>query len=290
MLKLGVFTVMVPDLTPEETARELKAAGYDGVEWRVKTITPEQRQQPPSYWGNNQSTFAPTPEDAHRARAISEDAGLEIVGLGTYIDVGDMDAVKAALEFAQICGAPQLRVGSGSFDPAVGYHRAYQDARTFLENVQPLAEQYGVKALIEIHHKTITPSAALAYRLVDGLDPQWIGVLHDAGNMAHEGYEDYRMGIELLGPYLAHVHVKNVRYPEADSSGVQRGEWSGLENGIVDFDALFNALHAAGYDGWIVVEDFSGARPSVEALRFNIQFLRDVISRTYGTGERTAAR
>jgi sugar phosphate isomerase/epimerase len=34
-MKLGVFTVGLPDLTPEEAVRELKDAGYDGVEWRV---------------------------------------------------------------------------------------------------------------------------------------------------------------------------------------------------------------------------------------------------------------
>ena len=29
--RLSVFTVMIPDLTPEEAMEELKAAGYGGV-------------------------------------------------------------------------------------------------------------------------------------------------------------------------------------------------------------------------------------------------------------------
>jgi sugar phosphate isomerase/epimerase len=37
-MKVGVFTVGLPDLTPEEAVRELKDAGYDGVEWRVTRV------------------------------------------------------------------------------------------------------------------------------------------------------------------------------------------------------------------------------------------------------------
>jgi sugar phosphate isomerase/epimerase len=37
-MKVGVFTVVLPDLTPEEAAREIRVAGYDGVEWRVARI------------------------------------------------------------------------------------------------------------------------------------------------------------------------------------------------------------------------------------------------------------
>ena len=45
---------------------------------------------------------------------------------------------------------------------------------------------------------TISCSAGLAHRLVNGFDPDHIGVLFDPGSMVHEGYESYRMGMELL--------------------------------------------------------------------------------------------
>jgi hypothetical protein len=34
-----------------------------------------------------------------------------------------------------------------------------------------------VKALVEIHHRTLVPSASAARRLLDGLDPAWVGVI-----------------------------------------------------------------------------------------------------------------
>jgi hypothetical protein len=32
-----------------------------------------------------------------------------------------------------------------------------------------------------------------------------------------------------------------------------------------------------GYDGWLVMEDFSGVRPSREALRYNLDFVRSFV-------------
>jgi sugar phosphate isomerase/epimerase len=95
-MKVGVFTVGLPDLTPEEAVRELKDAGYDGVEWRVTRVPEEARGEEFTFWGNNLCTLAPTEEEAHRARRISEEAGLEIPGIGTYVAVGDLEAAAEA--------------------------------------------------------------------------------------------------------------------------------------------------------------------------------------------------
>ena len=84
-MKISVFTVMLPDLTPEQAAQALQTSGYDGVEWRVTRVPPERQHEPPSYWGNNLCTLAPTEADAHRARLLADAAGLAIPSLGTYI-------------------------------------------------------------------------------------------------------------------------------------------------------------------------------------------------------------
>jgi sugar phosphate isomerase/epimerase len=277
-MKVGVFTVGLPDLTPEEAAREIKAAGYDGVEWRVTRVPEEVHGQEPSFWGNNLCTLEPTEEEARRARSLCESMGLEVAGLGTYIGVGNLDAVDKAMNFAQVAGAPQIRVGSGSLEGA-SYAAQFERARRYLAGVEELAGQYGVKALVEIHHGTICPSASLAHRLISGLDPETVGVIFDPGNMVFEGFEDYRIGAELLGPYLAHIHLKNAAFDRPEGRGTWRPRWAPLEDGVVDFERLFEALRAAGYDGWLVIEDFSAARPSREALRHNLGFVRDLVRR-----------
>ena len=114
-MKLGVFTVMLPDLTPEEAVTALKQEGYDGVEWRVAQIPSERKDEAPSFWGNNLCTLEPTQADAKRARDLADNAGLEIPNLGTYIGLGELDKVKAALAFAETARSPHFRVGFGGF-------------------------------------------------------------------------------------------------------------------------------------------------------------------------------
>lgn len=279
MLKVGVFTVMLPDFTPEEAAQALKANGYDGIEWRVTHVPEEKKSEPPSFWGNNLCTL--TLDEAQRAREIAADAGLEIPGLGTYLSIGDMTATEKVMQFAHVCGAKHIRVPSGAWGAGMTYVEQFEKARRYLAEVEALAKQYGVKGLVEIHHKTITPSASLAHRLISTFDPAYIGVIHDAGNMVHEGFEDYRLGIQLLGEYLAHVHIKNAAYDRPADGGVWRSRWSPLEDGVVDFDALFSALREVDYQGWIVVEDFSNVRPTLDALQHNITFLREKMNVAY---------
>jgi len=275
-MKLGVFTVGLPDLTPEEAVREIKDAGYDGVEWRVARVPEEVRGEKPSFWGNNLCTLAPTEEEARRARRLSEQAGLEVPGLGTYVAVGDVEAADEAMRFALTAGAPQVRVGAGAPD-GHPYKELFAEAREFLQAVEDLARSHGIKALVEIHHRTICPSASLAHRLVSAFDPELVGVIFDPGNMAQEGFEDYRIGAEFLDPYLAHVHVKNAAFERPAGGGVWERRWAPLEDGVVDFGLVFEALELVGYDGWLVMEDFSGARPSREALKHNLEFVQSFV-------------
>jgi len=284
MFKISVFTVMIPDLTPEEGAKALRQHGYDGVEWRVLN-SPVDASQPPSFWGNNFCTLPLTPEGAQRGKAAADAAGIENPGLGTYIDVGDLESVEKALDFARITGASNIRVNPGRWpDPAgLSYAASYERGVKFLGECEALGKQYGKRVIIEMHHGTISCSAGLAYRLVADFDPDYIGVLHDAGNMVHEGFENYSMGIQLLGPYLAHVHIKNARYEAPESgSGVWTARWSPLADGVVHWDHLFGALKQASYEGWLGLEDFSETYTTAEALPNDIAFLKAAIARVYG--------
>ena len=271
-MKLSVFTVMLPDLQPEEAAKALKDIGYSGVEWRVTHIPDKQKHEEPSFWGNNYCTFEPTEEAAHEAQALSQTFRLETPNIGSYIDLGDISSVEAAIRFAKILGSPQFRVGLGNYQG--NYHKHFEDAKAFLEDVVSLAEEHRVKALIELHHQTIVPSCSLMHRLVQHFDPRYLGVIHDAGNMVHEGFENYQMGLELLGEYLSHVHIKNAAYQVVDK-GVSRAVWSDVGAGVVDFGALFKALKAVGYNGYLSVEDFSQTYASLESLEHNFCFISE---------------
>ncbi|WP_127588757.1 sugar phosphate isomerase/epimerase family protein [Paenibacillus koleovorans] len=280
-MKLSVFTVVTPDLSPEQLADAAKAAGLHGIEWRFKGTPAEVRDQAPSFWGNNLCSIDPelSDEETLQFKQVTESRGLVVAGLTPYLNNLDLAETEHAFRKAKLIGAAAIRVGVAGYDGSTPYPELYEKTVRYLKEAEQMAKQFGVKGLVETHHNTISPSASLAHRLVSHCDSDHIGVLFDPGNMVHEGYEHWRMGLELLGPYLAHVHVKNTGWFENGQreDGTVRWEsrWAPLAAGSVDFAAVLKHLKAVGYDGWLGVEDFSKQYGSEELLREFVKFVQE---------------
>lgn len=279
-MKFSVFTVMAPDTTPEQMIQYLKETGYDGVEWRYIETPESMKNDPVSFWGNNLCTLSPemTNDELTRLLHLTKTSGIEVISVTPYLTVGDLAATEQVLQVAEKLGASSIRVGVPGYDRTKNYHSLFKEARNYLNEVEQMCKQYGVKGLVETHHLTIAPSAGLAHRLVDGFNPDHIGVLYDPGNMVHEGYENYRMGLELLGDYLAHVHVKNAHWEisqKHDDGTVDWAvDWSPIEKGVVDWKQVIADLKAVGYDQTIGMEDFSGVYNTKEAMQHNIDWVK----------------
>ncbi|MBD0379463.1 sugar phosphate isomerase/epimerase family protein [Paenibacillus sedimenti] len=271
-MKLSVFTVATPDLTPEELTKAAQDAGIDGIEWRYKEIPADALNEQPSFWRNNLCSINPSAsdEELERFRLAAVERNLVNLSVTPYLSCGDVAGTERVMQAAKKLGARFIRIGVPGYDGRKNYNDLYAEAVDYIHHVQELSQQYGVKGLLEIHHKTIAPSAGLVHRIVSGFNPEHIGVLHDAGNMVHEGFENFRMGLELLGPYLAHVHVKNAQWvptgERQDGIALWKSEWSPLDEGIVNWKQLLGELKAVGYDGYLGIEDFSGQYGSREML------------------------
>lgn len=277
-MKYAVFTVSTPAMTPEEVAPKLKEIGYDGIEWRVVDEAPNPVGM--GFWHGNKATipFTGFVENAANVRKLADDAGLEMPALGTYMRANEIEDVETAMKAANQMGVQKLRVNVARYDGSESFTSVWERARDEYRKVAELAALYGVQALIEIHHGSVCPSASSARMFVDGMDPKHVGVIHDCGNMVYEGFENYRMGLEMLGEYLAHVHVKNARWFPSKYREDKSVEWvcnaAPVHKGIADIRALYKALRQVGYDGWISVEDFSTERPLEDRLRDNLAFLK----------------
>lgn len=278
-MKFAVFTVSMPEFTPEHAVTTLRDLGYDGVEWRVTDQAPTAGGES-GFWAGNRCTWplASFIEDAPRIRALTEGAGLAMPAVGTYAGCGDPEAVERAMRGVALLGAPCLRVNVPKYDGTVPYRMLRERALAEYGDVAALARRHGVRALVEIHHGSLLPSASAAAAFLERFDPRDVGAIHDAGNMVYEGFEQYRLGLEMLGPYLAHVHAKNAGWVQdgtrADGSAAWRASWAPLREGVVDLVSLFRALRQVGYDGWVSVEDFSTALPLGERLRDNLAHLK----------------
>jgi sugar phosphate isomerase/epimerase len=280
-MKFSVFTASTPEWTPAQAAETLAAQGWDGIEWR---ITDQDAAETPGFWAGNRATWPLTALEDHldEISSITRGAGLEFSGIGGYAQCGDHDRVERMLAATAALGANRVRVTMPRTDSGE-YRALFAAAREDLEWVEERARHHGVTALVELHHETITASASAALRLIDGLDPAHVGVIHDLGNLVIEGQERHESAFQLLGEYLAHVHVKNARWVagDVDARGISawHHEWAPLADGQADVDAYVAALVRHGYDGWITVEDFSTSLPLEKRTADNLDFLRDSYER-----------
>jgi len=280
-MKYAAFTVMTLEWDLQEAAHNLAQLGYDGVEWRVQTM----RDEVPagtliSYWGYNRATvdLKRVVELAPEVKRVSEGPGLEICSLASYLQVSQAEEIERVMRAAQIMSCPRIRVNAPHYDRTRNYNDLFAETTEHLREVEKLARKYSIEGNLEIHMGNIMPSAGLAHRLVSQFDPELIGVIYDPGNMVHEGYENWRMGLELLGPYLHHVHAKNAVWEQVetleDGTIIWRCNHAPVRKGVANWHEIMADLKAVGYDGWLSFEDFSSEEPTWEKCRSNLAYLK----------------
>jgi sugar phosphate isomerase/epimerase len=173
-----------------------------------------------------------------------------------------------------------VRIGVPGYDGSRSYTDLLNDAIEQYTRVEAKARECKVKAVFEIHMGNICPSASAAYRFASNFDPEHVGAIFDPGNMICEGYENWQLGLEALGPYLAHVHVKNGRHEMADVTSDGRAQWryaaATMRGGEADWKVIMKALRAVGYDGWLSLEDFSSLAPTEQKLPADLAFVKEL--------------
>lgn len=149
-----------------------------------------------------------------------------------------------------------------------------------------LARDQGLSLLVHHHMGTGIQSSSEIDRLMDGTDPDRVGLLFDTGHLAFAG-EDPLAVLRRHGSRIRHVHLKDIRRSVLESvrarhmsflDGVRAGVFTVPGDGDLDFRPIVDALAAQGYRGWMVVEaeqDPSRANPLEYALKAR-RYLRQV--------------
>jgi sugar phosphate isomerase/epimerase len=109
--------------------------------------------------------------------------------------------------------------------------------------LRDLCTRYGVRATYENGREK---DAAEVLSIIQGSDPEWIGVTIDTGNMAAQGGDPIQ-AIRELGERIMHVHFK-------DMPAVGAHDCVAIGAGIVDVAGVIRELKACNYDGWLSIE------------------------------------
>jgi sugar phosphate isomerase/epimerase len=280
-MKIGVFTVCMPEYTPVQCLQKLKEFGYDGAEWRV--VEDKGDPSKPGFWSGNRTSMS-AQQIIERAGELKDRAkalGVAMPSLAAYIQSEDQAVVDLHLKATAAIGARNVRISAGAYKADGGpYLQQLKVAREIYARVADAARKHGVRAVIETHMGLLTPDTYSARYVLEGLDPKHVGIMYDPANEVYEGGQTYPIAISTAGEYLAEVHVKNIRFARGDMvKGQQlwKMEWCPLNEGLVNWPAVIEELTKSKYDGWLMIEDFSSVVPIDQRLKGNIAFLKSLM-------------
>lgn len=258
------------DKTAAEIVGLCVKAGVAGIEWGLKGLD---------------TASADVAEMVRR----TADAGLEIVGFLNAGPLWQIDDLRRWSEAIAACPGKTLRVNPPWFawdytesrHQPNGYMDLVERTRDAMPMLETLAREYDVRYVIELHAGSTAACPWAMRYLLDGIDPDCVGVIYDPANMILEGFIRPRGACELLGRHLAYVHAKNLMFAPAaantDDGEPRRMRWQMhrtlLDQGMVDYVEVCFALNCAGYDGWISLEEFVTDDP-VREIAQSVAYLK----------------
>jgi inosose dehydratase len=156
-----------------------------------------------------------------------------------------------------------------------------------LNHLGKIANAAGIRLCYHHHMGTAVMTRADIDRLMAGTDPELVHLLLDTGHLLLAG-DDPLAAAQAHADRIKHVHLKDLR-PEVASrvreegmsfqQGIEAGVFTVPGDGSIDFVPILQALAAADYEGWLVVEaeqDPAKANPLEYAIKART-YLRDVL-------------
>jgi sugar phosphate isomerase/epimerase len=210
-----------------------------------------------------------------------------------------------AIVAARTLGGDYCRVLSGQRYPQVSEEEGIGWVVDSIEALLPVAEANGVVLTLENHYKAgnweypeFAQSRERFLRILREVQSPWLRVQYDPSNAVVAGIDPYALLDEVVDRvvtmhasdrYLEGGTVDDLKALDAHST---HGYANVLRHGVIggglnDFDRIFATLAAAGFDGWVSIEDGEGPtiEEGMENLRRSVAFLREKMARHFGRSD-----
>jgi sugar phosphate isomerase/epimerase len=202
-------------------------------------------------------------------KALCSRHRLEISCLYTGFQAHWLDVLLPVAQCAQALGCKVIKLDGSSassergkvFGHSASYREWLDVSRGRLREGLAALQPYDVRLIFETHPWVITRNAQSCWRLLDGFDPRRVGILLDVANLWFEGNEPIEVAVDILGDYIAQLHVKNVAVEvkrEAGHGGATVPNVR-LANGVVDWPYVLRVLKNANFAGDAAIECFAAS-------------------------------
>lgn len=284
---LGVTAVMLPELPFERQIDLCLKLGIHYYQYRPRDISEGQREKPWSNWGNHCFDLTPqrfADEGAALTRQLRE-AGLEPWGAVPNLTIEhDDDAIQLLIEGIVAADARCMRCGPPAYpkEPFDFENYLKRTRDRYMEVIEKYSGPAGVKLIVEMHADSSATSPGLARLLVDGFDPDQLGLILDLPNAAREGYVQPSLCISAVEPWLDCVHVGGARrvIGAVDEFGGHRIEtpFCSLEESDIHTPSWLQILDVAGRtDLPLIIEDYTANMSGEDRLVRSARYLQRVI-------------
>src|SRR5262249_24180150 len=150
------------------------------------------------------------------------------------------------------------------------------DRKPFLDTLGQVSARAAAKG-VTVAFETGQETADLLRRTLDDLKCPNLKVNFDPANMLLYDKGDPLRAVELVGPDIRSVHVKDANRTTTPGTW---GEEVPLGEGQVDIRAFVRALQKAGYRGPLCIErEVGNQEERLRDLAHGVRFLRDCLGR-----------
>jgi sugar phosphate isomerase/epimerase len=244
-MKLSFTTLGCPNWDLDTILQQAAAMGYDGVDFR-------------GYLGELE--VYRLPEFSTRATETArrfQDAGLEVPCFSSSARAFNAtpEQRQASLAevraYAPVCaafGARYLRIFAGGVGQTP-LTQAIDSAARMIEAMHPIADDYGVRLVVETHDDWI--DSELLRRMIGDLDGDLAGVLWDTHHPYRMHNEPPALTWLNLGRYVEYTHWHD---SVPDASHREGYVYTHFGQGELPLAEMVRLLKNGRYDGWLAYE------------------------------------
>lgn len=269
-ITFSIFPKFYASYSVEQLAELVGQVGLDAVNLVIRK----------GYWVSPDNLAAEAPAFVQKM----DQAGVKVTFATAGFSAEEIIADDTPLKVLADCGICEFRMGyfrGFKEDPAAGL----DDARAKMEQVAEVCSRAKIRAVYQVHHGTLIPSALAAYYMLRDLPPEAVGVMIDPGNQMHEGREKFGRSVRLLGDFLSSAGIKDVTVSrDADRADQpDKGwsmQWDLLSRGMINWHDFVRALKSVDFGGTFVWMPFYHEKDTdamTKGLAEEVAYMRKVV-------------